>query len=78
MTFRLEGFVKKLNSPVIISIDGIEHEYENGLAAYEQSFDKYYVVGNVFARNDKIYVELTENNEVNKINCCGEEQQTFF
>lgn len=78
MTFKLEGFVKKLGSPVVLLIDGIEQEYENGLSAYEQSFDKYYIVNSVFTKNDKLYVELVEKDDVNMTNCCGEEQQTFF
>lgn len=73
MTFRLEGFVKKLNSPVIVSIDGIEQEYESGAVLAIEEFTKRYEIRSLSARSDKFVLELAEEIHNAPFNYIGEE-----
>lgn len=73
MAYKLEGFVKKLNSPVIVSIDGIEQEYESGTVLAIQEFTKRYEIRSLSARDDKFVLELAEEIKNAPFNYIGEE-----
>ena len=78
MTYKLESFIKKITSPVVIEYNGKLQEFPNGAAAYENDYVKYLLVDEVKITGNKICLVLKENEKANDITWCGEEQATFF
>lgn len=79
MTYKLESIIEKISSPVVLLIDGEErYAYENGKKAYEASYVRYYLISDIRAEREKIYITLVEKTHINDTNWCGEEQVSFF
>lgn len=79
MTYKLQEFISKITSPVVLLIDGEERFYfENGDKAYQGEYDKNYLVSDIRAQEDKVYITLIENTKINDTNWCGEEEVSFF
>ncbi|MBR6984315.1 MAG: hypothetical protein IKH75_12480 [Ruminococcus sp.] len=79
MTYRLQEFVSKISSPTVLLIDGKEQFYfENGDKAYQAEYEKYYLVSEIRAHADKVYITLVENKRINDTNWCGEKEVSFF
>ena len=78
MTYRLESFIKRITSPVVIEHNGEVQEFPNGEAAYEQSYSQYLFVDEIKVQDGKICLVLKENERKNDTTWCGEEQATFF
>lgn len=79
MKYKLQDFIRKISSPVVLIIDGKERfSFDDGEQAYRLEYDLYYIVNDIQAQTDKIYITLIENKHINDTNWCGEEQATFF
>ena len=78
LTYKLDSFIKKISSPVVIDYNGELLEFPNGAAAYAHDFTKYMMVDEVRVADDKICLVLKENERANDVTWCGEEQATFF
>ena len=61
MTYKLNPALSKIQSPLLLLIDGEETEYRNGKALAEQVFEKNYLVDSISAKADRIVISLTEN-----------------
>ena len=71
MEYKLEGYVSKLRSPVIVVIDGIETEFDPAVLL-ETYFPKRYEISLISAKNDKLILELSENTINEPFNYVGE------
>ena len=78
LTYKLESFIKKIISPVVIEYNGEMQEFSNGSAAYEQDNPKYLLVDEVKNVDSKIRLVLKENEKRNDVTWCKEETATFF
>ena len=78
LTYKLESFIKKITAPVVIDYNGVVMEFPNGAAAYEQDYSKYLLVDEVKVTEVKVCLVLKENDRINDVTWCGEEQATFF
>ena len=80
MTYQLEGFIAKINSPVICVFGEQEAEYANGAELSEKSFDKYWLVDSISIRDGKIVLVMKENQNINNVEWIGEEavDKSFF
>lgn len=78
LKYKLETFIKKITSPVVLEYNGEVQEFPNGAAAYEQDFAKYMIVDEVKIVGDKICIVLKENDRINDVTWFGEEQANFF
>lgn len=78
MTYRVEQFVAKIESPVVAVIEDKQVEYPDGKALAGTAFSKLFRVEALTARGGKIIVRLVENDQINDINWVGEEQADFF
>ena len=60
MTFRLDAFVAKIQSPIIFVADGVESSFESGkdLAIYD--FSKRHTVKSLYTKDGKIVIEAEE------------------
>ena len=74
MNFKLEGFVSKLKSPVIVVIDGVAEEYKPDVLA-QKEFSKRYEIKSLSAKSDKFIMELAEIKIAAPTNYIGEEAQ---
>ncbi len=52
--------IDNITSPVILLIDGIEHEYKDGREVAADKFEKPYLVRSVCAQDGKIVIETGE------------------
>ncbi|SFB66266.1 hypothetical protein [Ruminococcus albus] len=77
MTYRVEQFVRKISSPVIVKYGDTEREFKSGEELANYDFDRNVVVTDVSADGNKIIITLVENARVNETNWVGEEQ-TYF
>ena len=78
MTYKLESFIEKITSPVLVEYNGEMQEFPNGASAYAQTYSKYLFVKEMKVVNGKICLVLKENDRENDSTWCGEEQATFF
>ena len=78
LTYKLESFIKKIISPVVIEYNGEVQEFPNGSEAYEQDYSEYLLVDEIKSVDGKVRLVLKENEKKNDITWCGEEQATFF
>lgn len=77
LTYKLESFIEKISSPVLLEYNGETLKFQNGAAAREHFFDKYLLVSDIKICGDKIHLILKENDIMNDTNWCGDEQITF-
>ncbi|MBR3299972.1 MAG: hypothetical protein IKI68_00635 [Clostridia bacterium] len=60
MTFELEGFVKKLCSPItLIENETVKH-FNSGKELAEYEFPKRYKISTVYAKDNSIVIEVEE------------------
>lgn len=80
MTYKLEGFIKKIESPIICVFDNREVEFADGVALSEQSFDKYWLVDSISVKDRNIVLIMKENQNINDVEWIGEEavDKSFF
>ncbi|MBR1765166.1 MAG: hypothetical protein IJ746_07200 [Ruminococcus sp.] len=78
LKYKLETFINKITSPVVLEYNGEVQKFPNGAAAYEQDFAKYMIVDEVKIVGDKICIVLKENDRINDVTWFGEEQANFF
>ena len=74
MNFKLEGFMSKLKSPVIVVIDETAEEYEPEVLA-KKSFPKRYEIESILAKDNKLVLRLVEKTIDAPRNYIGEEAQ---
>ena len=72
MTFRLDAFVAKIQSPIIFVADGAESSFESGkdLAIYD--FSKRYTVKSLYTKDGRIVIEAEEMKVNVPFNYAGE------
>ena len=78
MTYRVEQWVRKITSPVMVRIGDENIKMADGKQLAERSFDRSYLISEVSALDDMILIVLVENDKVNDITWVGEEQASFF
>lgn len=78
MTYRIEQWVRKITSPVMVRIGDENIKMADGKQLAERSFDRSYLISEVSALDDMILIVLVENEKVNDITWVGEEQASFF
>ncbi|ADU24291.1 hypothetical protein Rumal_3867 (plasmid) [Ruminococcus albus 7 = DSM 20455] len=78
MTYRVERFVAKIESPVVAVIEDKQMEFADGKALAETTFSKLFCIESLAARGSKVFVKLVENDRLNDMNWTGEEQADFF
>ena len=78
MTYKIEQFVRKITSPIIVKIGSDELAFENGLQLAESCFDRPLRIADIKAGDDRLVLTLEENERVNDTNWTGEEQAGFF
>ena len=78
MTYRIEQWVRKITSPVMVKIGDENIKMADGKQLAERSFDRSYLISEVRALDDMILIVLVENDKTNDITWVGEEQASFF
>ena len=78
MSYVLEEFVARIESPVICRVEGRESKYRNGEDLARTRFDRPYFVSAITAGTDAVILELMENTRVNETAWAGEKRMTFF
>ena len=78
MTYRVEQFVRKIKSPVIVKNGTDIIQYSNGEDLANAEFSERMSIIKISAENSKVIIELVKNNRVNDVNWIGEEQADFF
>ena len=77
MTYKLNPEVSKIQSPVILRIEGGElstdETYANGAELANATFEKNYVMRSLAAQGDVIVLTVSENPLTNNTNWIGEE-----
>lgn len=77
MTYRVEQFVAKIESPVVTKIGDHSIIFQNGEAFANASFCEPVVIDSIYAEDNRVVIELVKNDRVNDTNWLGKEQ-TFF
>lgn len=78
MTYKIEQFVRKITSPVIVKTDKDSVLYSNGEDLANAEFSEKMSISKISAEDNKVIVELVKNDKVNDVNWIGEEQAYFF
>lgn len=78
MNYRLNPELIKIQSPVILVINGNEEIYRDGRTLTELTFDKNYIIEKITARDDFVVIALKQNEMINNITWSGEEAISFF
>lgn len=78
MTYRIEQFVRKITSPVIVKTGKDFVQYSNGEELANAEFSEQMSIINISAEDNKVIIELVKNDRVNDVNWIGEEQADFF
>ena len=78
MTYKINHAVTKMTCPIITVIDGKETRYESGQALADATFEKPYLILNIFASNDTIVLVLKENCIVNSTEWSTDQEVSFF
>ena len=63
MTYYLDSEVRKIKSPIILSVDKQESFFENGQALSMKRFDKRYAIESITAKDNQILIVLQEGIE---------------
>ena len=63
MTYKIEPFIEKIKSPVVLVIGEDRREFEDGDAACRAVFDRKWKVAKIAAIENKIEVSLEESDE---------------
>ena len=67
MKYKLESFVQKITSPVVVEYDGDVQEFTDGKSAYEQDYFKCIIIDEIAAINGKIRLVLKTNDNTNDV-----------
>lgn len=59
--------LEKVKSPIVLRVDGVEREYENGTVAANADFSEMYLFESITAESHKIVVEVVKNNKYGKV-----------
>ena len=78
MTYKIEQYVAKITSPIIVRIGAEEMAFTNGTDLAQYSFDRCLVIDNIKAEGSKVIITLADNARVNDTNWVGEIQEGFF
>ena len=78
MTYKLNPDVKKITSPVVLVVDGVQQEYPNGMALSEVSFEKQYLVSSLSAQDGKVVISIKENMQINDTSWANGKPFSFF
>ncbi|MBR6101909.1 MAG: hypothetical protein IKP95_05740 [Ruminococcus sp.] len=78
MTYRIEQFVRKISSPVIVKTNTEEKHFKNGSELADYSFDRRYIVTDICTNGQNIIITLAENDNINDTNWVGEIQEGFL
>ena len=77
MTYKLSSQLSLIKAPVILVADGEEKSYTSGEELMALSFEKYYIIDSIMAKEDKVVVTLKENDRLFNVNWTGEEEVSF-
>ncbi len=74
MTYRLENFIEKITTPVICVFDGKEYEYTDGSSLVKESFDIFWMVGDIKIRDNKVVLVMKHHPAMPELKC----ENSFF
>ena len=77
MTYRVEQFVAKIESPVVAVMEDKQMEFADGKVLAEMAFSKLFRIESLTARGGKVIIKFVENDSINDTRWSGEEQ-TYF
>lgn len=77
MTYKIEGIVEKIESPILCNFTGITRKYENGKVLAEQTFEKRYIISSIRAENGTVILEMEDRETIPKVNWKTEETVDF-
>lgn len=77
MTYKLSSQLSLIKAPVILVAEGEEKSYTNGEELMSLSFEKYYIIDSIMAKENKVVVTLKENDRLFNVNWTGEEEVSF-
>ena len=77
MTYRVEQWVRKIESPVTVRIGENFISFPNGEVLADAAFCEPLVIESVSAEDSKIIIKLMKNSKTNDVNWVGEEQSFF-
>ncbi len=72
MTFKLESFVAKIKSPVLLISNNKEEYFETGADLAAHDFSKRYSIKSLYTKDDKIIIEVEETKANEPFNYAGE------
>lgn len=78
MNYKLNPILAKIQSAVVLVIDGNEQTYDNGTVLTNVAFEQNYLVDSISARDSAVVIVLKQNDKINEINWIGEEAVSFF
>ena len=80
MTYKLESYIEKIESPVVCDFDGTVVEYADGRDLANHVFDRYWLVDSINVIDGKVLLRMKENKNTNSVDWIGEEGvvRSFF
>ncbi len=78
MTYKLPPQLRLIKAPVVFVVEGEERTYSSGEELTTLTFEKYYLVDSISARDGSVVVTLKENDRQFNINWVGEEEISFM
>lgn len=78
MSYLLEDFVTRIESPVVCRFDGQKIRCGNGEELARFKFEKPYLLVSINVGRDAVILELMENTRMNETAWAGDEQVGFF
>ncbi len=77
MSYRIDYFVEKIISPVVLQTENDRKEYENGEMLYKESFSEPYLVERISVENGSIVLYAVKNVEYNETNWSDKKVSLF-
>lgn len=78
MTYKIDQFVRKITSPVVVKLGDESLSFANGQVLSENDFDRPYIVSEITASEDScIVIALIENDRINDTSWSDNDQIIF-
>ena len=77
MTYKVEQFVKKITSPITVTIGENSIAFQNGEKLAEASFCEPVKIESITAQNDIIIIQLAKNDSVNDMSWSDKDNSYF-
>lgn len=77
MTYRVEQFVRKIKSPVIVRIGDDSIDFADGEKLAEASFCDPIIIDSIIAEDNRIIIQIAKNELINDTNWT-DDNKSFF